>query len=661
MPTKIKNKASQNQSANSNTNPQQTDLFKIESSFEDNFLTRTIGSLGKYPDIALTELVANAWDAGATKVDITMPDKISEDLIIEDDGRGMDKDEFCNRWMMLGYDRIQHQGKFVEFPTGRTELKRIAYGHNGTGRHGLLCFNNKYEVITWRNGLAHKFEVSITSGNSPLKIINYDCFEKNGHGTRLKVVVNQHLVNAESIMHILAARFLHDPNFKVVVNSQSVDLYELDGFIEEKEIVVNNSIKLRAYVIDTTKVAHTKQRQGIAFWVNNRLVGEASWILGQLNIIDGRTKFGRQYTFIFQSDDLHDQVLSDWSGFKKSEIMDIVYDKASEYVRSILGTYQAERVSETKIEVFRDNKSNIRQLSPLAKMGVEDFVGNILASSPTTTTEEISLAVQSLIKVENSRSGRALLEKIIKLREDDIDGLNRMLDTWSVRDALIVLDEVDRRIKVIEAIKRVCDDPNTSELDTLHPLITESRWLFGPEYESSEYAANISLKSAMKKLTGRNITDEDFINPKKRPDLIALSDSTISITAIEELDTTTGLLSIKHILLVELKKGAFTIGREEMTQAENYIEDIIHCGHIEPGFTISAFVVGYTVGSKITDKRTVGDIHKINATTFYRLIRTAEFRLFKLRERLSDRYTQISTDSILEQVLNEPEQISMSA
>ncbi len=37
--------------------------------FEEDYLIRTLGAIVHSPEIALTELVANAWDAGATTVD----------------------------------------------------------------------------------------------------------------------------------------------------------------------------------------------------------------------------------------------------------------------------------------------------------------------------------------------------------------------------------------------------------------------------------------------------------------------------------------------------------------------------------------------------------------------------------------------------------------
>ncbi|WP_307970666.1 hypothetical protein [Yersinia pestis] len=38
--------------------------------FEDDYLLRELGQVAHVPQVALTELVANAWDAGASRVDL---------------------------------------------------------------------------------------------------------------------------------------------------------------------------------------------------------------------------------------------------------------------------------------------------------------------------------------------------------------------------------------------------------------------------------------------------------------------------------------------------------------------------------------------------------------------------------------------------------------
>ena len=43
--------------------------------FEEDYIYRTNRSITSTPDIALTEFVANAWDAGAMNVTITIPEE----------------------------------------------------------------------------------------------------------------------------------------------------------------------------------------------------------------------------------------------------------------------------------------------------------------------------------------------------------------------------------------------------------------------------------------------------------------------------------------------------------------------------------------------------------------------------------------------------------
>ena len=63
--------------------------FVQGSLFEDDYLIRTLGPLGYSPHVAFTELVANAWDGGASTVDIRIPDAKDKLLVIEDDGTGL--------------------------------------------------------------------------------------------------------------------------------------------------------------------------------------------------------------------------------------------------------------------------------------------------------------------------------------------------------------------------------------------------------------------------------------------------------------------------------------------------------------------------------------------------------------------------------------------
>ena len=146
---------------------------------------------------------------------------------------------------------------------------------------------------------------------------------------------------------------------------------------------------------------------------------------------------------------------------------------------------------------------------------------------------------------------------------------------------LTVLDEIDRRLVVIEAIGKLSADSKVDELHSLHPLVTEARWLFGQEFDTPEFAANVSLTTAMQKVFAKRPKDESFTNPRKRADLICLADATVSGVATEQVNEQSGLVEIRDILLIELKRGSSKITRENIHQASDYVEDLLRSGLLD--------------------------------------------------------------------------------
>lgn len=191
--------------------------------FEEDYLIRSLGAIGYSAEIALTELVANAWDAGATIINITIPESYNQKLTIEDNGVGLTQEQFTQRWMKLGYNRTKHQGKNVIFPPG-VNGTRIAYGRNGVGRHGLLCFNNEYKVITSSSGHESTYVITTESQEQPFVIKSHSTKKSKKHGTKLEVIVQKNLPEVDKIFDIIAARFLHDPQFVVSINGKTVQL-----------------------------------------------------------------------------------------------------------------------------------------------------------------------------------------------------------------------------------------------------------------------------------------------------------------------------------------------------------------------------------------------------------------------------------------------------
>ena len=633
--------------------------------FEEDYLIRTLGRIAHDPDVALTELVANAWDAGALTVDITVPMAKGNTLVVADDGHGMSSAQFKGRWMVLGYDRIKHQGNNVEFPTDRKDLNRRAYGRNGVGRHALLCFADRYEVETYRQDKGTRFVVSTHSQQTPFIVESEQSFDRAGHGTKLSVIVERHLPDSNRIRDILSARFLHDPQFLVRVNGQSIALPEHTGLIEQADLKITDTLNIRAYVIDSTKTATSTLYQGIAFWVNNRLVGTPSWIVGNTAILDGRGRFAKRYSIVISGGaDWIPEVESDWIRFKSTDAVKTLNDVVCRYALETINKLSSEFVEESSEDALVRNREQFKELPSLARLEVANFTQELVKQHPTIHPDTLAIAVLAVINLEKSRSGTALLEKLTKLDDSDIDGLDRLLSQWTVRDALSVLDEIDHRLSVIVAIEKLCADPNTDELHTLHPLVTQAKWLFGPEFDSHEYASNVTLKSAAEKVFKQKAENSAFKNWRQRPDLVVLSDATYSIVGTEVFDSyVQNLTSIRDVLIIELKKGKSSIGREEMNQADGYVQDFLNCEILDGTPIFRAFVVGYEIDSKTQREKEIKENGvlraRVVATTYGQLTRTAHQRFFKLKEKIPGRYDEVSGSDLVSRVMQSASQASL--
>lgn len=625
--------------------------------FEENYLLRTLGSLAHRPDIALTELVANAWDAGALEVDILIPKEEGGLLVITDDGTGMTPDQFRERWMRLGYNRVKHQGKDVVFPPGRLG-KRRAYGRNGIGRHGLLCFNDEYKVITCSDGIKSEYIIATSSEEAPfiIKSENFSVFKNNG--TQLEVKVTRNLPSEDQILDIISARFLHDPEFIVKINGKIASLETHSGVIRKKELKITENISIELLLVDSTKPHRKILYQGVAIWQDNRLVGEPSWIIGKNVIIDGRTRMAKQYIGIAKTTDLGEFVKEDWTGFIKTETMDLVFGKIAECLDLWFQEIAHEHISETKDEVEKQFIEKISQLSPLGRYEVNEFVSTIAVSSYAIQPGVRSRIIETFINLESSRNGRELLQKISMFSDTDVAGLNRLLDQWTIKDALLVLDEIDIRLTVIEAIKKLSSDTDVDELKVLHPLITEARWVFGPEFDSPEYISNKSLQTAVKEIFKVEPESMLFGNPRNRPDLVILGSSTLSVTGTEDINNFTDLVELKKILIIEIKHGGFEITRKERDQAMGYTEDFSSCGSIIGSPYVTTFIVGHTISPKLQPIQRIENANKIErgivrATTFSQLVDTAEKRLFRLRDSLNSRYEDLPGMELAQRVFKQ--------
>lgn len=629
--------------------------------YEEGFLIREIGSIATKADVAITELIANAHDAGALEVKIIIPDETESYITIEDNGCGLTHKQFEGRWLKLRYDRHKHQGSYVQFPTdNETTRRRLAFGRNGVGRHAGLCFDDSYEVETWRDGQLNKYVLEVDSGKNPIRVQSHTSKEKSGHGTKIKIIAKRNLVSESVLSDIISARFLFNPEFKVYLNGKLISLAEHPGIIKEEVISPIGDIKIKLTLIDSSVVARNSNQHGVAFWLGGRLLGDPSWNIKGNQIIDGRRSFAKRYTVIAETDDLLNYIEADWSGFKNDfSAISEISNKISEFVKTCYLELSKKEIDETRRIVIETNKEEIKELPVLARKELYDFIDQILNENPDIKIELLELAFRAAINLEKSRAGISLLYKLTHISSGDVDSVNSLLDEWCISDAMSILSEIDSRMKIIDAIERLSSDHSVDELHTLHPIIEKARWVFGPEFDTPEYSSNKGLRKTMETVFKNKYKKENFQNSANRPDIVVGENQSISSLGLEEFDHE--IKKTKKVLLIELKKGGFEIGRGEMTQAQHYVEDIYLAGVDSSQPFIKAFVVGDTIDMFASRFQVVGSSREnsygeVQALTYNELVRTAEARLFSLKEKIESRYEKIGSDNLLSEVLDSPAQ-----
>lgn len=183
--------------------------------------------VGLYSNVpaVLSETVANAWDADATRVKINAE---GHKITIEDNGHGMSIDDANARYLRVGYKRRPDRG-------GKTpRLERSVMGRKGIGKLSLFSIARTVTVYSVKDGQLHGFRMdsdrireSISGDSSdynpdPADIKNVSL----DRGTRIVLTnLKGHTYKLRSLRKRLARRFsvIGEKNeFEVVLNGEAI-------------------------------------------------------------------------------------------------------------------------------------------------------------------------------------------------------------------------------------------------------------------------------------------------------------------------------------------------------------------------------------------------------------------------------------------------------
>ncbi len=201
-----------------------------------------IGLYSNTPAV-LTEIVANSWDADSENVYINIDSKGNE-IIIEDDGHGMDESDVQMKFLTVGYAR-RTKGEAIT-PKGRQCM-----GRKGIGKLAMFSLADEIEVVTKKSSsdvCAFRIDVAelkekIQDGSDyqPEIIYGVDCNFPSSSGTKIYLrKLNKQINRTESFLRKrLSRRFSvigESQKFSIKINNSPVTVKDR-GFYDDIQLL----------------------------------------------------------------------------------------------------------------------------------------------------------------------------------------------------------------------------------------------------------------------------------------------------------------------------------------------------------------------------------------------------------------------------------------
>lgn len=231
----------------------------------------------------LGEAISNSWDANARNVWITI-DQQSSTMVIKDDGDGMTRQDFQDKFLKIGYSKRQD-------PSNSTlDRQRPFIGRKGIGKLALLSCAETVEVISKTNnteyvggkidnaGLDEAIDADETTSNYFLGTVDMSHFQfyTEGHdkGTIIYFAqLKEGIANTvEYLKKAVALYFrfsLVDSSFNIFINGEEITVQNVQSLADSTQFLwtLNDTSvanTLNDPFLETLKVKSVKQNDFLA-------------------------------------------------------------------------------------------------------------------------------------------------------------------------------------------------------------------------------------------------------------------------------------------------------------------------------------------------------------------------------------------------------------
>lgn len=557
----------------------------------------------------LAELVANAYDADAMKVKITLPfgqflakregnrvEDLGYKIVIEDDGSGMTESEVNDYYLNVGYNRRAKRGE------KSNKYQRRVMGRKGIGILAPFGICQEVEIITAGGPKTKRgYEVSnlildlneiMADGDgdaseSPYhpKIGSRDGNYEDSQGTTLilRRFNRKRVPSRDELDRQLAARFgLSQSNWKVSLEDSSgkeetIELGSLKiDFMPDTRIEVNDRpVKVGGQYRDVTGwVAYAKDPYKDEVMAGVRIYARGK-IVAQTRDFDIKTGFTGEFKMrSYLTGEIHAEWLDDEEDFIRTDRQDIIWNSdlgtpLRDWGRELLKELAAKAESSTgqrAWDLFLE-RTNLKVRLERAHSGdkaIQDSVLNA-ARSLVARADRDSIdrpdyrerMVRLAYAIGPHRTLLTTLDKVASQHEGATDVILGLFEKARLVEIYSLGQVAQERVDAVKQLTKLTSNPDTKE-GQLQRLLEEAPWIIYPDWTPLSNTQSLATTRATFEAWyqanyGQKISTSAIENSRRQPDFVLLN-------------------HLGRLEIFEIKRPQHKLTNEEFDRAYHYLD-----------------------------------------------------------------------------------------
>ena len=524
---------------------------------------------------AISELIANAYDAEATEVTIIMPLGVSlglegQQIIVKDNGHGMTYEECRDNFLRIGRNRRRKSSK------SKYNLRKVI-GKKGIGKLAGFGIADQLHISTFANFKNTEFILNLddirnAKTQKPKHELHDDLdtddtrvykpelkkvevLGETEKGTTIILSKIRHLdpIDVNDFLSRLSRKFaIFGDDFRVTLidaNSREeylVEKYHLptqfrfpdDGWgISRISTVTMGSQEIKYWIGFTRATIKSDSLKGISVIANGKSVQEP-FLFHLTGGVEGQ--FGLQY--------MTGEVIADW--LDEGAVDVIASDRSSvrwsnpdaarlidwgkQKIKDCLKEWAKLRSQETLLDISKNSpeiQKEIESYSGPARIELEQVVERVATIISHVSEERSKEVIGSIVTAYRHDHVRQVLVKVIE-GYGGVDLFGEALAEWDLIDAVLTFQELSVKLTALRTLKvlvlgRATEVKSKSGNLSLHEHLAKHPWLIDPMFSDMEHER--SVEKFLLERYGKEPDEEQ----KDRFDFILLHDKSPRIRLIE--------------------------------------------------------------------------------------------------------------------------------